>query len=112
MILSVILAALVLAGGPSANAKSVVISGRELTLRWPELIGQTLHLRITPVRALDVARYLVKVDKSPAVLLVAPCKIWSGPKVVCAAVTGEETVLAGGRTRLVGLMLADCEKAP
>ena len=97
---------------PAASGAPKVTSGADLALRWPELIGQTLRLRITPVRALDVARYLVKVDKSPAVLLVAPCKIWSGPKVVCAAVTGEETVLAGGRTRLVGLMLTDCEKSP
>ncbi len=96
----------------AASAAPEVTSGADLALHWPELIGQTLHLRITPVRALDVARYLVKVDKASAVLLVAPGKIWSGQKLICAAVTGEETVLAAGRARVVGLMLTECDKAP
>jgi len=93
-----------------AHAAPKTMSGKELQLRWADLIGETVRLRVTPARALAPARYLVSVDKTDAVMTMAPSKVWSGQRTVCAAITGQETLLDKGRTTVVGLMLTDCEE--
>lgn len=85
------------------------VSGNELGLRWADLIGETVAMKVTPVRALAPAKYLVKVDKTDAIMMIAPGKVWAGPRNVCAAIMGSETVMINGRTTMVSLMLTDCE---
>lgn len=86
----------------------LAIKGAELAIRWPQLLGKTVQISVTPVQALDAARYYVKVDKLDAVMVMMPDKVWSGRKTVCAMVLGPEKVHRGGRTQVVGLMWKGC----
>lgn len=107
--MKLLIATLLTLTAATAHAAPKTISGSELALRWADLIGETVSVRVTPTRALAPARYLVKVDKTDAVMIIAPGKVWAGKRTVCAAVTGQETLLDKGRTTVVGLMLTDCE---
>ena len=92
----------------TAHAAPRTMTGAELALRWPELLGEVVKIQATPLQALDIARYHIKVDKTDAVMLVMPGKIWTGTKTVCAMVNGPEKMFKAGRTQVVGLMLTDC----
>ena len=85
------------------------VSGKELAVQWPQLMTQTISVRVTPVRALSVGRYAVTVDKTRATLLVNPSTpMWTGAKTVCVNVTGPDTIADKGHTTVVGLMLTRC----
>lgn len=91
-----------------AYAAPQIVKGSDLAVRWPQLIGETIRVRTTPKQALDTIRYRVKIDTIDAVMLIAAEKVWTGPKLVCATVTGSERFSKQGRTQVVGLMLTDC----
>jgi hypothetical protein len=93
-----------------ADPAPKLVHGADLALRWPELIGQTIQVRATPVQALDVVRFHVKIDSTDAVMIIAPGKVWSGARQVCAMVTGPEKMHKQGRTQLIGLMWQECGK--
>lgn len=85
-----------------------VIKGPDLAIRWPQLLGTTVQVDVTPVQALDAVRYFVKIDGVSAVLFMLPNQAWTGRKTVCATVMGSQKIARGGRTQVVGLMLKRC----
>lgn len=85
------------------------ISGRDLAVKWPALLGETVQVRVTPVRALAAGKYHVRVDAEDAVLIMTPSKAWTGKRTVCASVFGPESIANRGKTTVVGLMLTECE---
>ncbi len=87
---------------PTAFAAPLMVTGAELAIRWPQLIGETVQVQVTLVAALDAARYHVKIDKTDTVLLMSPDRPWTGRKRVCAAVMGPERGYKQGRSRVVG----------
>ena len=94
-----------------AVASPTVLSGRELDLRWPQLLGKTVHVRMVLVRALDVTRYHGKVDASDVVVVVPPGKAWTDKREVCATVLGRDSLSQRGRTTVVGLLWTPCRGA-
>lgn len=109
--MKLLLTALLTALSATAHAAAKgAMHGSELQVRWADLIGETVRLRVTPTRALGPARYLVSVDGTKAIMLIGPSKVWSGTRTVCAGITGPESLPDKGRTTVIGLMLNNCEE--
>lgn len=106
--LVVALAMLLSAAANPAFAAPVTTSGADLALRWPSLLGQTVRLRLTLVRALDVMRYHATADATDVVLTLPPGKVWSGQQFRCATVLGPAQLHQHGRTEVVGLLWTPC----
>jgi hypothetical protein len=91
-----------------ATAADKPMSGQELALRWPDLIGEVVTVRVAPVRAIQPGKMLVRIDATEATVL-AVGKVWKDAQVVCATVMGTDTIADRGRTTVVALMLTTCK---
>jgi hypothetical protein len=88
------------------------MTGGELTMRWPALIGRRVQLHMLIERALDFTDVLVTAGGRRLVITMSPDAMWTGVQLHTFVVMGSTTVPLRGRVILPHLLLADEDSCP
>lgn len=81
------------------------MSGKELAVRWPNLIGESVNVQAQMVRAIAPMKYLININGTDATVMTS--KAWQGKRNACVTVMGSETIADKGRTQVISLIMSN-----